>query len=70
MSAVPRVSLAGYVVEHEAAELLGYSAITLARLRRRGVGPAYIQRQGKDVIYKVSDLERWLDSQRVDPEAV
>jgi hypothetical protein len=61
--------LAGYLPESEAAALVGYSLIHFQRLRRRGVGPAYIKR-GNHVIYKESDLSAWLDKHRIDPEAV
>jgi hypothetical protein len=69
MSTTLEVSLAGYVSETEAARLLGYRSLPyFQRLRNRGEGPAYI-RHGQRVVYKVEDLEQWLDRRRVDPEA-
>jgi len=45
-----------------AAEMLGLSRGTLANWRAEGRGPRYIK-LGRDVLYRVSDLEAWLDAQ-------
>lgn len=67
MATALAVTLPGYVPEAEAASLLGYRLRYLQQLRYQGVGPVYIKR-GKAVCYKLSDLEDFLDAQRVDPE--
>lgn len=67
--AVVKIGLPGYTSEAEAAALLGYSQAHFGLLRRQGSGPAYIRR-GHAVVYKVVDLEVWMDAKRVDPEAV
>lgn len=55
---IPRLS----VKPSTAAEMLGLSRGTLANWRAEGRGPHYIK-LGKDVLYRVSDLEAWLDAQ-------
>ncbi|GAC1380144.1 MAG: hypothetical protein NVSMB48_05620 [Marmoricola sp.] len=62
------VTLSGYLDEPDAATTLGYSPLHLSRLRRRGDGPVYIRR-GRAVVYKVSDLEEWMDERRVSSAA-
>lgn len=44
---------------HEAAEVYGISAGTLANLRSRKEGPQYFKR-GRAVFYFVRDFEAWL----------
>ncbi|GAB3995297.1 hypothetical protein GCM10029992_12180 [Glycomyces albus] len=53
-------------------EKYGYSPQALANMRWRREGPAYIKGKGRcgRVKYRQSDIEAWLDSNRVDPEAV
>ena len=51
-----------------ASQLIGLSVRTLADYRGRGLGPAYIESQpgrSGSVLYRVRDLERWLDEQTV-----
>jgi predicted DNA-binding transcriptional regulator AlpA len=49
------------VVDTErAAALLGLSTSTLAKLRLTGDGPPFIK-LGRRVVYRLSDLEKWLD---------
>ena len=55
---IPRLS----VKPSTAAEMLGLSRGTLANWRAEGRGPRYIK-LGKDVLYRVSDIESWLDAQ-------
>lgn len=45
-----------------AAEMLGLSRGTLANWRTEGRGPRYIK-SGKHILYRVSNLEAWLDAQ-------
>ena len=42
--------------------MLGLSRGTLANWRAEGRGPRYVK-LGKDVLYRVSDIESWLDAQ-------
>lgn len=55
---VPRLT----VKPTAAAEMLGLSRGTLANWRTEGRGPRYIK-SGKQVLYRVSDIEAWLDAQ-------
>lgn len=51
----------------EAARMLGISPRTLANWRAQGRGPAYV-RLGKSrspVLYRVGDIESWLESRLV-----
>jgi predicted DNA-binding transcriptional regulator AlpA len=45
----------------EAARLVGLSMSTLAKLRLNGNGPLYIK-LGRRVVYRVTDLDQWLQS--------
>jgi hypothetical protein len=45
----------------EAAEYIGLSRARLAKLRWAGGGPKFI-RVGRTVLYKVAELESWLDA--------
>ena len=54
----------------EAAELLGISPSTMNGWRVQGRGPAFVRLTARCVRYRISDLERWVDAQRVvGPEA-
>jgi predicted DNA-binding transcriptional regulator AlpA len=44
-----------------AARFVGLSASTLAKLRLNGNGPLYCK-LGRRVVYRLSDLEQWLQS--------
>ena len=46
----------------EAARMLGLSASTLAKMRMRGEGPAFVRVSSRCVLYRVSDIEAWLDA--------
>jgi len=50
------------ISEREAAELLGISYRTLQAWRVRGGGPLFCK-IGRNVRYKVSDLDRWIEEQ-------
>lgn len=47
----------------KAAELLGISDRALRRWRAEGRGPRYVTLGGNKVVYRVSDLESWLESE-------
>ncbi len=47
-----------------AAQYLGLSVSTLAKMRLRGDGPAYSKAGPRIVIYDKADLEEWLVSRR------
>ncbi|WP_188587528.1 helix-turn-helix transcriptional regulator [Gordonia jinhuaensis] len=49
-----------------AADYLGIGEHRLRSWRVQGTGPAYLK-LGQAVRYDVSDLDEWLDAQRVDP---
>jgi hypothetical protein len=57
------------VTEVQAAEILGRAVQTLRNDRHLRQGPAYIK-LGRSVRYKVSDLLKYLESHRIDPEAI
>jgi predicted DNA-binding transcriptional regulator AlpA len=44
-----------------AAKLVGLSESTLAKMRLNGNGPIYCK-LGRRVVYRVTDLEQWLES--------
>ena len=48
----------------EAASLVGLSESTLAKLRLNGNGPVYCK-LGRRVVYRVTDLDQWLQSRTV-----
>jgi len=45
----------------DAAQFVGLSESTLAKLRLNGNGPAYCK-LGRRVVYRRADLEQWLES--------
>lgn len=53
----------------DAAAFLGMAPKTLAQLRLRGEGPAYVSRYGRCWGYRYSDLEQWLAAAVVAPAA-
>jgi predicted DNA-binding transcriptional regulator AlpA len=55
--------------QRQAAELLGLSPATLASWRSRGRGPAFLRLGGRAIRYRRSDLERFLERERVVPNA-
>lgn len=46
-----------------AADLLGVSERALRRWRAEGKGPRYVTLGGNKVVYRVADLEAWLESE-------
>lgn len=53
----------------ETGKYLKRPAGTLSQWRYLGRGPAYI-RVGREVRYRKSDLDAWLEANRIEPEAV
>lgn len=47
-----------------AAAILGMSPSTLAKMRMRGDGPAYIRLSATAVAYADKDLKAWIDARR------
>ena len=47
-----------------AAEYLGLSASTLAKMRLRGDGPCYAKAGPRIVVYDVADLDTWLAARK------
>ncbi len=47
-----------------AAEYLGLSASTLAKMRLRGDGPIYAKAGPRVVVYDLADLESWLAARK------
>lgn len=48
----------------EAAKYCGLSASTFEKLRLTGNGPVYSKAGPKIVVYRIEDLELWLDANR------
>jgi excisionase family DNA binding protein len=53
----------------EAADYLKLPPAQLKQMRYRGVGPAY-SHLGRHVRYAASDLQRWVNAGRVEPQGV
>jgi len=53
--------------EHLAATRLGIAPGTLRNLRSQGRGPKYC-RVGRRIVYRIRDVESYLDAHSVDPE--
>jgi hypothetical protein len=56
----------------ELANLLGVDPSTVRRWRTAQPiqGPAFIRLSERVTMYRVDDVEHWLNSRRIDPEAV
>lgn len=50
------------VTTAQAASMLGVSAGTMRNWRTQGTGPQYLTVSQNKVIYRVADLEAWLDA--------
>lgn len=50
-----------------AAALLGRAPKTLANWRSEGTGPRYVK-DGASILYRMVDLESWLEAHAVEPE--
>ena len=57
-----------FLTEAEAGVFLGWSIATMRVNRRNGCGPAYY-RWGRRILYRVSDLEQFVEDSRVQPSA-
>jgi predicted DNA-binding transcriptional regulator AlpA len=55
------MNVAKVVPTAEAARVLGLSESTLAKMRLNGNGPIYCK-LGRRVVYRLADLEQWLES--------
>ena len=55
------------VDERGAATLLGIAPATLRNIRSQGRGPKY-SRVGRRIVYRVRDVEAYLEAHSVDPE--
>ncbi|MDO5500182.1 MAG: helix-turn-helix domain-containing protein [Propionibacteriaceae bacterium] len=47
----------------------GLAAKTLANWRVQGQGPAYVRAGGKNIVYRIVDLDAWLAQNRVGGDA-
>ena len=56
-------NLRGTLRTHEAAAYCGSSASTFEKLRLTGGGPVY-SKLGRRVVYRVEDLDAWLEAHR------
>lgn len=54
----------------EAAAFLRHSKLTLNRWRSSGTGPRFIRagEPGARILYRLADLQSWLDLRTVDPK--
>jgi hypothetical protein len=50
----------------KAASYLNTTVATLANWRCKGIGPRYLK-VGAKVLYRLSDIDRWLDANAVEP---
>jgi hypothetical protein len=57
-----------YLTGREAAAFLRCTPAGLARYRHERRGPAFVRVGKKLIRYRVSDLEEWLESHRVQPQ--
>ena len=60
-SAPPTQPLNHYVTQAQLAEVLRISERSLARMRSDGIGPIF-RKAGRRVLYKMEDVEVWLNS--------
>jgi len=62
-------AVAQFIDEKRVAELTGFSLSTLRAWRFQGRGPVYHKIDGRSVRYKVEDVEAFMESYRIAPEA-
>ncbi len=55
--------------EPPAAKVLGYATETLRQKRRAGTGPVFYRFGKNDIRYRLSDLIRWQEAHRHEPQA-
>lgn len=53
-----------YLRPTDAAEYLGISKITLAKMRTAGDGPPFSRSSPRSIVYSVDDLDTWLMSRK------
>ncbi len=53
-----------YLRPVQAAEYVGLSSSTLAKLRVTGQGPGYVKVGAKMILYDIRDLDAWLEAGR------
>lgn len=51
-----------YLEPKQVAEKLGMSTATLAQLRYKGTGPAFMQLSPRKIRYSASEVDRWAKS--------
>lgn len=67
-SAPDDARLRGALSPAEAGEYIGgFKTTTLERWRKRGIGPAYVQVNGKSIVYRIADLDDFLSGNVVRP---
>lgn len=49
----------------EVEKLYSISNRTLQTMRQNGEGPPYVKLSSRKIVYKVDDLEAWIDSRRM-----
>lgn len=54
-----------YLTPQQAAAYCNYSLSYLEKLRKSGCGPAYTQRTRKDIRYDVSDIDAWMQRDKI-----
>lgn len=59
-------TLSDVLTTEKAAEYLGLKPATLTSWRHQGRGPRYIK-VGRSCVYRLADVESWLDEQAVIP---
>ncbi len=64
---LPNGKTVGTINENEAAAYLSVAVQTLQKWRSSGGGPPYAK-IGRRVVYRLTDLERWLESRLIDGE--
>lgn len=57
----PDSELGDHLTTEQTARFLGLSPSTLAKMRLYGSGPTYMK-LGRRVMYRLDDLERWMDA--------
>ena len=67
---VGKVGKRQLVKEQTAAEYLGVSRSTMQQWRHYRRGPKYFKLGNKRILYDLTELEAWIESQLIDPEAV
>lgn len=48
----------------DAAAMIGIAPSTLAKMRMRGDGPAYVKVNNRVVVYEISEIDKWINERR------